>query len=116
LTVNPLLAVRRPVEVKVPAPVKLAPEAVKAVVPFGARTMLPVPAAPSCKVCPLVVASVPAAVRYVALLFEPDIDAVGVPPATLTKANLAEAVELPPSSTSSVVLVVSMVPGVTDCQ
>jgi len=74
------------------------------------KLILPVPAAPSCKVCPLVVASVPVAVRYVALLFAADRDAVGVPPATLVNANFALTVALLPSSKSSVVFLSKMLP------
>src|SRR2546423_15020844 len=40
--VKPLLPVIKPVEVNAPAPVRLAPEAVRAVVPPGARIILPV--------------------------------------------------------------------------
>jgi len=48
----------------------------------------------------LVVPSVPLPVRETALLPVPEILAVGVPPATLVTANLALAVEVPPSKKS----------------
>src|SRR6266404_8451298 len=66
------------------------------------KLILPVLLSPSCKVCPLVVASVPVAVRYVALLLSPEILAVGVPEFTLMKANFADAVALDPSKRSCV--------------
>ena len=49
-TVNAFDAVISPLEVNVPAPDKLAPEAVNAVVPFGAIITFPVPAAPRVRV------------------------------------------------------------------
>src|SRR6266566_3411519 len=64
VTVNPLLPVMSPVEVNVPAPRRFAPLAVNAVVPPGARMMLPVEEEPKVKVCLAVVASVPVALRY----------------------------------------------------
>jgi hypothetical protein len=92
-----------PVDVNVPAPVRFAPLAVNAVVPFGANTILPVPAAPMVNVCPFVVPNVPVPVKYVALfpLFA-EILAVGVFPALFKKANLALLVEVPPRRTSYV--------------
>ena len=101
LAVNPLLAVNNPVEVSVPAVVMFAPLAVNAVVPFGANTIFPVPAAPMVNVCPFVVPSVPVPERYVALfpLFA-EIEAVGVPAETFTKANCALVVAVEPSNKS----------------
>jgi hypothetical protein len=52
----------------------------------------------------LVVPRLPAAVRKVLLLDPAEREAVGVPPAVLIKANLAEAVEVPPKRTSTVLL------------
>jgi hypothetical protein len=40
--------------------------------------------------------------KVLALAVVPAIEAVGVPPATLMKANLAEAVEVPPTNRSTV--------------
>jgi len=50
----------------------------------------------------LFVPRVPVAVRDVALLFAPEIEAVGVPELTLRKPNLALTVAVPPSKRSSV--------------
>ena len=57
------------------------------------------------KFCILVVARLPAPVRKVALLAVlAEMDAVGVFPAILRTANLAEAVEVPPMNMSQVLL------------
>jgi len=106
--------------ISAPVPVKLIPAAfpvsVIPVVPASVRLpvdvrtlalekklMLPVVPLPSCKVWLLVVPSIPVAVRDVAPVV-PEIEAVGVPPATLVKANFAEAVDVPPSRKSCVVI------------
>jgi len=65
-------------------------------------TMLPVVAPPMVSVWLLVVPRLPAPVRNVALLRPPEIEAVGVPELTLVKANLADAVEIPPINRSTV--------------
>ncbi len=67
--------------------------------------IFPVLEEPRESVCLLVVASVPLPVIYRALfpLFA-DIVAVGVPPATLIRPNLAEEVAVPPTRTSTVSL------------
>jgi len=109
----------------VPPPLKVSPAllpvrvtpAAPPKVPFPARERLPrvsrtlalekkliLPVEPSVRDWPLVVPSVPLPVRYAALLPVPEILAVGVPPATLVTANFAEAVEVPPTSRSRVVL------------
>jgi hypothetical protein len=65
--------------------------------------MLPVDAPPRVRVCILVVPRFPRPVKKVALLPElAEILAVGVPPATLVKANLAEEVPVPPKRISRV--------------
>ncbi len=46
LIVSPAVPVISPEEVNVPAPARFAPLAVRAVVPPGARIILPVPTAP----------------------------------------------------------------------
>lgn len=79
--------------VKVPAPIKFAPLAVKAVVPPGERTISPVLASPRVRVCLAVVARVPVALRYAPPAVPADTEAVGVPgaPGLMFKtANLAE--------------------------
>src|SRR5258708_344906 len=83
------------------------------VVPVPARgemTMLPVLAPPIVKVWALVVPRVPVAVNETALLFVPEIEAVGVPPATLVKANLALVVALDPKSKYWVAILSKMEP------
>jgi len=103
LTVKPLLALRRPVEVRVPAAVTLAPDAVRAVLPAEIRLTFPVDRLPMFKVCPLVVVSVPSPANESALLPVPEIEAVGVPLPTLRKPNFALAVAVAPSKRSCVV-------------
>ena len=71
------------------------------------------PVVPRVRVCPLVVPMVPLPVRDKALFPVPEILAVGVPPATLMKANFAELVALEPSKRSSVVFLSKIVPGVS---
>jgi hypothetical protein len=100
-TVKPLLAVNSPLDVNVPAPVRFAPLAVNAVVPFGANTIFPVPAAPRVNVWLFVVPTIPPPVRYAAVLATlPAIEAVGVPLFTFTNANFALVVALAPKSKS----------------
>ena len=79
-------------------------------------TIFPVELPPRVSVWALVVCIVPVALRDRALLEVPEILAVGVPPATLIKANLAEVVDTPPRRTSTVLLYGAMVPLLTDCQ
>ncbi len=84
---------------------------VTAVVPNGARTMLPVVELPTVSVWRLVVPSTPRPLSVVALLPElAEIEAVGVPPLTLSSANFAEAVALLPISKSRVSLTGDTVP------
>jgi len=71
---------------------------------------LPVDAPPRVRVCALVVPRVPVAVREVALLFAPDMEAVGVPELTLRKPNLALTVAVPPSKRSSVEILCVIAP------
>ena len=67
------------------------------------RTILPVLGPPSVRLCSLVVPRFPDPVKNVALLpEEAEIEAVGVPPATLTNLNFAEAVVTPPMRKSCV--------------
>ncbi len=75
---------------------------VTAVEPAGANAMLPVVAEPSSNVCLFVVPSTPVAAMVVAPAAPADTEAVGVPESTLRNANLAEAVEVPPTNMSSV--------------
>jgi hypothetical protein len=80
-------------------------------------TISPVEEVPRLRVCILVVPKVPLPVKKAAVLaVEPAIVAVGVPPATLVNANLAEAVEVPPRRTSTVLLYGAIVPALTACQ
>jgi len=57
-----------------------------------------------------VVVRIPVAVRYVALLFAADNDAVGVPELTLVNANFADPVAVAPSKKSSVVFLSKIEP------
>lgn len=77
--------------------------------PMLPSAMLPVDKEPRLSVCMFVVPSTPPPVRNVALLpLFADIDAVGVPPATLMKANFALADDIPPNKTSYVELLGEM--------
>jgi len=67
------------------------------------KFMLPVEPLPSWRVWKLVVPRIPVAVREAAPVV-PETEAVGVPPATLITANLAELVAVPPISRSRVEL------------
>ena len=87
--------------VKVPAPIKFAPLAVKANVPPGTSCTSPVSVSPKVKVCFVVVAKVPVALRYTPPAAPAETDAVGVPVATFKKPNLADAVLIDPIKTSS---------------
>src|SRR5579864_6923779 len=66
----------------------------------GLRTILPLDAEPSVRVCALVVVIVPSPVSERALLPVPETEAVGVPPALFMKANFALVVAFPPTSRS----------------
>jgi len=66
------------------------------------KLILPVVALPNWSVCLLVVPNTPVAVNEVAPVV-PAIDAVGVPPATLVKANFALLVAVEPNNKSSLV-------------
>src|SRR5579872_5804743 len=90
----------------IPARVKL-PEVVRTLAP---EKKLILPEVPRVNVCPLVVPRVPLPERNVALLPVPEIEAVGIPPATLVKANLAELVALEPSNRSWVVFLSKIAP------
>lgn len=79
---------------------------VESVVPeplLGDKVISPVVVPPTIKVCILVVAIVPAEVRYVAPV-APETDAVGVPELTFKNPNLADEDEVPPNKTSIVEL------------
>lgn len=69
------------------------------VAPACEIAMLPVVGVPMVKVCLLLVPKTPVAVSEVAPV-EPEIEAVGVPPPTLVKANFALVVALLPSNKS----------------
>ena len=89
--------------VRVPAAIRLAPLAVRAVVPPGESCTSPVELFPKVRVCALVVPNTPNPVRKAALLPElADTEAVGVPEFMFKTANLAEAEELPPTRKSRV--------------
>ena len=95
--VNPVKPVR------VPAAIRLAPLAVKAVVPPGESCTSPVELFPKVRVCALVVPNTPAPVRKAALLPElADTEAVGVPEFMFKTANLAEDEAWEPSKKSRV--------------
>src|SRR5579864_7104958 len=96
-----------PPRVVFPLTVRLLPTVVRP--EPGVRTILPDEAPPRVRVCPFVVPSVSSAVRKVLLLLPAESDAVGTPLFTLIKANLADAVALPPIRTSTVVLYGAMV-------
>lgn len=74
--------------------------------PFnGLIVMLPVVDPPRARVLSDVVCNVPSPVKYVFTpTVEPEMEAVGVPLFTFKKANLAEAVEVPPTKASKVEL------------
>src|SRR5579862_3180361 len=68
----------------------------------GLIAILPVEPLPNCNVCLLVVPKTPAPVRKEALLpLLAEMEAVGVPPATLVKAKVALAVAFDPRRRSS---------------
>ena len=81
---------------------------------FGLIRILPVELfveeLPMVRVCLFVVNIFPLASRLRALLFAPDIEAVGVPPAIFVTANLALAVLTPPSKKSCVVILSKIEP------
>src|SRR5437667_3221276 len=80
-------------------------------------TTLPVEGEPMFKVWSLVVPKTPAPLRYAALFpLLAEMDATGVPPALLRKANLADSDDVPPIKTSTVLLKGAMVPTLPDCQ
>ena len=73
--------------------------------PVRDKLMSPVVLTPRVRVCPLVVWRLPSPVKNVAIFPEfPDIEATGVPEFTFRTANLAEAVDCPPMSRSTVEL------------
>lgn len=93
-----------PTVIAVPLTVKLlpnvnAPAEVRLLVGLK-KLMLPVLASPTVKVCLLVVASVPVALMYRPPVRPAEREAVGVPPAMLVTANLAELVAVEPSKRS----------------
>ena len=91
--------------VSVPEAIRLAPLAVKAVVPPGARTISPVVELPKVKVCAFVVPRIPVPVKVAALLPEfADIEAVGVPEFMFVTANFADEEVVPPTKRSRVEL------------
>ena len=76
----------------------------------GTKLMSPVEAEPMVNVCLLVVKILPLASNERALLEAPEILAVGVPEFTPVKANLALAVETPPTRRSRVAILGKRVP------
>ena len=103
-TVNPPLADMRPLEARVPVIDVLSSREMFVEAPPESMTMFPVVPAPRVRVCPLVVARLPAPVRYVAFAPEfAEIEAVGVlSPALFRNANLAVVVAVEPNRTSYV--------------
>jgi len=91
--------------VSVPAPIRFAPLAVRAVVPPGESTISPVAVSPKVNVCLAVVARVPAAVRYAPPAVPAQRDAVGVPEFIFRTANLAEEDDCPPMRRSNTVAI-----------
>jgi hypothetical protein len=78
---------------------------VPANVTFSARLIIPVVLPPMVRVWLFVVWSVPSPVKYVAILpDEADREAVGVPPDTLSIANLEDDEDVPPTAKSKVEL------------
>ena len=90
--------------VNVPVPIKLAPLAVKANVPPGDNCTSPVFTSPKVRVCLVVVAKNPAAVKNAPPAAPAETEAVGVPEFIFKTANFAEAVDVPPKAKSSLVL------------
>src|SRR5258706_609296 len=88
-----------------------------AVVRLGSM-MSPVLLSPRVRDCLLVVAKVPLAFMYAppVVAVPAEILAVGVPPATFMTANFAEAVDVPPTNRSTVLLYGAIVPELADCQ
>jgi len=80
--------------------IKFAPCAVNAVAPPEIIETFPVVALPNWSVCLLVVPRMPLAVRDAPPVIPADREAVGIPPATLTNANLALPVAVAPSNRS----------------
>jgi len=101
--VNPVV----PPKVPLPASVRL-PEVERALA-LEKKLMLPVEALPNWRVCLLLVPRMPLELNDVEPV-EPEAEAVGLPPATLVKANFAEVVAVDPSKRSSVVFRSKIVP------
>ena len=97
--VNPVKPVR------VPAPIRFAPLAVRASVPPGVSCTSPVFVSPRVRVCLAVVARVPVAVNDAPPAVPAESDAVGVPELTLRTANLAEVEAVAPIKRSKVLLI-----------
>src|SRR5579862_1510863 len=72
---------------------------------FEKKLILPVVPVPNWSACLLLVPRTPVAVSVVAPVIPADKEAVGVPPATLVKANFALVVAVDPRRRSSVMLV-----------
>src|SRR6185437_10134218 len=87
------------------------------VIALLALKKLTLPVVPTVSDWPLVVPMVPVPVTNVAFpAVLAEIEAVGVPPALLRKPNLAELVDVAPSNTSKVVLLVVIAPVPAACQ
>jgi len=99
----------RDVGAVVPMPTLPLPRAVRAVVPPETSWTLPVVALPSWRVWLLVVPRIPVALSEVAPVVA-DNEAVGVPPATFTKANFALVVAVDPRSRSWVLILSVIAP------
>ena len=80
------------------------PLILKLLLPPITRLMSPVDVLPKVRVCLLVVANSPAAVKYAAPDVPAETEAVGVPLLILRIANLAEVVPVPPMRRSMVLL------------
>src|SRR5579872_3225503 len=94
--VNPVVPPR------VPLPARERLPRVSRTLAFEKKLILPVEPFPNWRVCLLLVPRTPVAVSEVAPVV-PETEAVGVPPATLVTANLAELVAVPPRRKSCVV-------------
>src|SRR5437773_5559170 len=104
--------VREPAMDKLPEDVKLLFPLKKLIKPEPELIKIfPVPFPPMVSVCLFVVANVPSPVMYVAIFPEfAEIDATGVPVFIWRTANLAEAVDCPPTKRSVVAIFATMAP------
>ena len=93
-----LVAVSSTPQVRTPPTVSKAVQVVKPEMPTA---MLPVLLSPKVRVCFVVVANLPSAVRYAEPALPAETEATGVPELTFSTANFAEVVAFDPSSRSN---------------